>query len=341
MTQVYVRGSRTGPSGKGLGVKWRRGTGAGQVEDYRRSGGGGLSGIPMGKAGGGGLGLIVLLAIFLLTGGLPGGGGSSGFPIDLPAAGPPASGGEAPPASDDEAQFVQFVVADVQGTWKKIFAEGGQTYEPTTLRLFSSGIQTGCGAASSATGPFYCPPDRHVYIDLTFFRELQSRFQAAGDFAQAYVIAHEFGHHVQNLLGVSDDVNRQQQEDPESANELSVRLELQADCLAGIWGHSARQEGLLEPRRPRGGPERGRGRRRRPDPEPVRPRRQPRDVDARLLRAADELVPEGVRERRPVRLRHVQGRRLVPETRAMPEEHRDADVILDVVFDRGLLFLVV
>ncbi|MBA2384451.1 MAG: zinc metallopeptidase [Actinobacteria bacterium] len=228
-------------------MKWRRGTGAGQVEDMRGRGGGmGGGGFPIGKAGGGGLGLIVMLVIYLIAGGLPGGGGSSGFPIDLPAAQAPATGGEAPPASDDEAQFVQFVVANVQDTWKKIFAEGGQTYEPTTLRLFTSGIQTGCGAASSAVGPFYCPADRHVYIDLTFFRELQSRFGAAGDFAQAYVIAHEFGHHVQNVLGVSDDVNRQQQEDPESANELSVRLELQADCLAGVWGHSAQQQKLLE-----------------------------------------------------------------------------------------------
>jgi predicted metalloprotease len=229
-------------------VKWRRGTGKGQVEDYRGSGGGGMGGgfpLPMGKAGGGGLGLIILLVIYLLAGGLPG-GGSSGLPIDLPSAQPPASGGKAPPASDDEAQFVQFVVGNVQDTWKKVFAEGGQTYEPTTLRIFTSGIQTGCGGASSATGPFYCPADKHVYIDLTFFRELQNRFQAAGDFAQAYVIAHEFGHHVQNLLGVMDDVNRQQQEDPESANELSIRLELQADCLAGVWGHSAQQQGLLE-----------------------------------------------------------------------------------------------
>jgi len=228
-------------------MKWRRGTGKGQVEDFRgRGGGAGMGGIPIGKAGGG-LGLIVMLVIYLIAGGLPGGGGSSGLPIDLPAAQAPATGGEAPPASDDEAQFVQFVVANVQDTWKRIFAEGGQTYEPTTLRLFTSGIQTGCGAASSQVGPFYCPADRHVYIDLTFFRELQSRFQAAGDFAQAYVIAHEFGHHVQNVLGVSDDVHRQQQEDPEGANELSVRLELQADCLAGVWGHAAQQEGLLEP----------------------------------------------------------------------------------------------
>ena len=230
-------------------MKWRRGTGSGQVEDYRGSGGGSLGGgFPIGKAGGGGLGLIILLITLFLNGGLPGGGGSSGFPINLPAApASPTSGGEQPPASDDEAQFVQFVVADVQDTWKKIFAEAGKTYQPTTLRLFTSGIQTGCGAASSQVGPFYCPADKHVYIDLTFFRELQSRFGAKGDFAQAYVIAHEFGHHVQNLLGVSADVNRQQQEDPEAANELSVKLELQADCLAGVWGHSAAQRKLLEP----------------------------------------------------------------------------------------------
>src|SRR5687767_9894550 len=134
-------------------MKWRRGTGAGQVEDYRGGGGRLGGGIPMGKAGGG-LGLIIMVVVLLLSGGLPGGGGSSGLTIDLPAApAGPTSGGEAPPASDDEAQFVQFVVADVQDTWTKIFAEAGQTYEPTTLRLFTSGIQTGCGAASSAVGP--------------------------------------------------------------------------------------------------------------------------------------------------------------------------------------------
>jgi len=231
-------------------MKWRRGTGAGQVEDFRGRGGrGGLGGLPIGKAGGGGLGLIVALVVLFLSGGFPGGGGGGGgFPINLPAApaGPGAGGGQ-PPASDDEAQFVQFVVADVQDTWKRIFAEANQTYEPTTLRLFTSGIQTGCGGASSEVGPFYCPADKRVYIDLGFFRELQSRFGAKGDFAQAYVIAHEFGHHVQNLLGVSTDVRQQQQEDPEGANELSIKLELQADCLAGVWGHSADQEGLLEP----------------------------------------------------------------------------------------------
>ncbi len=114
--------------------------------------------------------------------------------------------------------------------------------------LFERGVSTGgCGDAPSSVGPFYCPADRKVYIDYSFFQELSTRYEAPGDFARAYVIAHEIGHHVQNLLGVSDDVNRERQEDPESANELSVRLELQADCLAGIWGHTALAEDVLQP----------------------------------------------------------------------------------------------
>ena len=119
-------------------------------------------------------------------------------------------------------------------------------YEPTKLVLFTEATTSGCGAASSATGPFYCPADRKVYLDLGFFRELRSRFGAPGDFAQAYVIAHEFGHHVQNVLGISDDVHRGQQENADEANELSIRLELQADCLAGVWAYSAYRERLLE-----------------------------------------------------------------------------------------------
>ena len=203
--------------------------------------------IPIG-VGGGGIGLVLLLALYLL-GALGGGGGTSGLPINLPAAAGAAdrSMAQAPPADDEQAQFVQFVVGNVQDTWEQIFAEAGRTYEPTKLYLFEQGVSTDCGTAPSAVGPFYCPADRGVYVDLTFFRELSQRFGAPGDFAQAYVIAHEFGHHVQNLLGVSDDVNRQQQEDPASANELSVRLELQADCLAGVWAHSAYTQQLLEP----------------------------------------------------------------------------------------------
>jgi predicted metalloprotease len=232
-------------------MKWRRG-GTGRIEDRRGMGGGSLGGgIPIGKAGGG-LGLIIALVIYLLVGGVPGGGGG-GFGIDPGTGGlgaAPAGGGalDTVPADDDEQQaFVRFVGGEVDKTWKRIFAESGQTYEPPTTVLYEQAVQTGgCGNAPSAVGPFYCPADRKVYIDLSFFRELSERFGAPGDFARAYVIAHEFGHHVQNLLGVSEDVNRAQQEDPESANELSVRLELQADCLAGVWAHSAYEENLLE-----------------------------------------------------------------------------------------------
>ena len=236
-------------------MKWSRG-GKGRIED-RRGGGGGFGGggipIPMGKAGGGIGGIIVLVAIYLLTGGIPGGGGG-GFGVDpgTGSFGPAPAGGSAldnAPADDDEQEaFVRFVVGDVEDTWRTVFKQSGQTYEPTTLVIFERGVQTdGCGSAPSAVGPFYCPADRKVYIDFSFFQELSTRFGAPGDFARAYVIAHEIGHHVQNLLGVSDDVNRERQEDPGSANELSVRLELQADCLAGIWGHTALAEDVLQP----------------------------------------------------------------------------------------------
>ncbi|HWN21763.1 MAG TPA: neutral zinc metallopeptidase, partial [Gaiellaceae bacterium] len=228
-------------------MKWKRG-GKGRIEDRRGAGGGmGTGGlpIPIGKAGGGIGGIILLLAIVFLTGGLPGGGGG-GLGIDPGTGGfgPAPAGGSAlenAPADDDEQEaFVRFVVGDVEDTWRDVFSKSGQTYEQTTLVVFERGVSTGgCGSATSAVGPFYCPADRQVYIDFSFFQELSDRFGAPGDFARAYVIAHEIGHHVQNLLGVSDDVNRERQEDPGSANELSVRLELQADCLAGIWGHTA------------------------------------------------------------------------------------------------------
>jgi uncharacterized protein len=238
-------------------VKWRRG-GKGRIEDRRGAGGGGLGGggipFPIGKAGGGIGGLLVVLLVVFLSGGLPGGGGG-GFGIDPGTGGlgaaPPGAGESAlenAPADDDEQEaFVRFVVGDVEDTWRDVFSESGQRYEESTTVLYENAVRTeGCGDAPSSVGPFYCPADRKVYIDLTFFRELSDRFEAPGDFARAYVIAHEIGHHVQNLLGVSADVNRQQQEDPDSANELSVRLELQADCLAGIWGHTAFREQLLE-----------------------------------------------------------------------------------------------
>jgi predicted metalloprotease len=224
-------------------MRWKPGRGYKQIEDRRGRGGAAL---PIG-VGGGGLGIVVLVA-YLLISALGGGGG--GLPIDpnVPAfpAAPAAEGEELQPREGDRtAQFVAFVVDDVQDSWARLFAEAGRTYEPTKLVLFTQATQSGCGAASSATGPFYCPLDRKVYLDLGFFEELSRRFSARGDFAQAYVIAHEFGHHVQTLLGIEGDVREAQQEHPDDANELSVRMELQADCFAGVWGHSAFEQDLL------------------------------------------------------------------------------------------------
>lgn len=218
-------------------MRWRRGTGGGQIEDRR-----GASPIALG-GGAGGLGLVVLLLFYLLGGG---GSASGGGPLEgLPEM--PAAQGQTGPDPDAELKdFVGFVVQDVQASWTRSFANADKQYEPTTLVLFEQATQTGCGVGSSQTGPFYCPLDRKVYLDLGFFRELRSRFGAPGDFAQAYVIAHEFGHHVQNVLGVNSEVRQKQQQDPDQANELSIRLELQADCLAGVWAHSAYQQDLLE-----------------------------------------------------------------------------------------------
>lgn len=145
-------------------------------------------------------------------------------------------------------QFVLVVLADTEDAWGALFAEAGQTYEPPALVLFSGAVQSGCGAAQAAVGPFYCPGDRKVYIDLSFYQELQSRFGAPGDFAQAYVVAHEVGHHVQTLLGISErNMAARQNASEAQANALSVRQELQADCFAGIWAHNAdRSRQLLE-----------------------------------------------------------------------------------------------
>ena len=153
---------------------------------------------------------------------------------------------EATDPEADQVEFVSFVLDDVQGFWDGYFDEAGRNYQDAELVLFRDAVRTdGCGSAGSATGPFYCPADSKVYIDLGFFRELRERFGAPGDFAQAYVIAHELGHHVQNLLGIDDEVRRLSQDDPDRTNELSVRQELQADCFAGVWAHSAFQRDLL------------------------------------------------------------------------------------------------
>jgi predicted metalloprotease len=148
-------------------------------------------------------------------------------------------------AADDPARFVGFVLDDVQDTWKKIFAERGQRYTPAKLVLFTGSTQSGCGYGSSQVGPFYCPGDSRVYIDLDFYRELERRLGAPGDFAQAYVIAHEIGHHVQTLLGL-DEVARRLARGGADANRVSVRQELQADCFAGVWGHATEQRNILQ-----------------------------------------------------------------------------------------------
>ena len=216
-------------------MKWRRRESA-HVDDLRGSGGRGLA-LPIG-AGGGVVGLIVLLVTMLMGGG--GGGGSGGVQDMLP---------NTPDPNSEEADFVEYLTEDVQAVWADEFQRDGRTYDYARVNLFTQQVNTGCGAATSAVGPFYCPADSEVYIDLDFFRELQNRFGAPGDFAQAYVIAHEIGHHVQNELGISAEVTQRQQSaaSEEEANALSVRLELQADCLAGVWGHSVQARGQLEP----------------------------------------------------------------------------------------------
>lgn len=159
----------------------------------------------------------------------------------------PQDAANAPPATE-ESEFVTFLTEDVQTLWDNEFQQSGQQYSYARVNLFTGQVQTGCGFATSAAGPFYCPADQEVYIDLDFFRELTDRFGAPGDFAQAYVVAHEIGHHVQQLLGISDEVRRNEQSagSRAEANEWSVKLELQADCLAGVWAHSVYARGDLE-----------------------------------------------------------------------------------------------
>ena len=150
------------------------------------------------------------------------------------------------PDQNVEVQFVSFVLDDVQGTWQNLLpAQGGKQYRHAKLVLFRDSIESACGQAESATGPFYCPGDEKVYLDLGFFDELKSRFGAPGEFAQAYVIAHEIGHHIQKLLGIESKVQRMRESNPAEANPLSVRLELQADCFAGVWAMSTEQRKII------------------------------------------------------------------------------------------------
>jgi hypothetical protein len=149
-------------------------------------------------------------------------------------------------AEETEVQFISFVLDDVQNTWAKTLPNYGASFHPAKLVLFRNSTNSGCGEAQSVMGPFYCPTDERVYLDLGFFDELKQKFGASGDFAQAYVLAHELGHHVQHLLGTDAQVRRLQEQHPDQANQLSVRLELQADCYAGVWAHSTDTRGKLQ-----------------------------------------------------------------------------------------------
>jgi uncharacterized protein len=227
-------------------MKWRRSRRSRNVE-IRRGGGG--SAIPLGGIVGIPAALIVGAVLLIMN--LAGGAGFEGFDdvLDrLDPAGEPAEG-QPLPGTDPQGrlvEFLSFVHDDLQQYWLGVFSEAGLAYEPASLVLFDSATRSGCGLSTSDIGPHYCPIDGDIYLDLDFFRELRSSFGAPGDFAQAYVLAHEVGHHVQNLLGVMSDVRSAQQQDPGQANELSVRVELQADCFAGVWGFSTFERDLLE-----------------------------------------------------------------------------------------------
>ncbi len=217
------------------------------VRDQRRSGGGGRGRVGRPVAAGGGLVGIIIAIVAVLLGFGGGGGGGGGLSIDgggFDTGGGVLDQGSATTVVDPDADTVDFMSAlmfDIQETWEVYFTEADLVYEPTTLTIFSDFVETGCGNATSAVGPFYCPApnDRGVYIDLDFYNELSTRFGAPGDFAQAYVIAHEVGHHLQAILGISDAVRQAQAQDPGNKNEYSIRQELQADCLAGVWAFSA------------------------------------------------------------------------------------------------------
>ncbi|MGK2859505.1 MAG: KPN_02809 family neutral zinc metallopeptidase [Thermoanaerobaculia bacterium] len=224
-------------------MKWQGGRRSGNVEDRR--------GMSVGRGGAslGCGGLILVIAISLIFGKDPRDilqliGQTQG-----PSASTEAPGGAPGAAPNDElGEFVSVVLADTEDTWTPIFQSMGRSYTPPVLVLFTDAVQSACGYNTAATGPFYCPADSKVYIDLGFYRELRDRFGAPGDFAQAYVIAHEIGHHVQNQLGISSEVQRmEQQSSMRDANALSLLLELQADCFAGVWAnHAERQRQMLE-----------------------------------------------------------------------------------------------
>jgi predicted metalloprotease len=227
-------------------MRWKDLRRSSNVRDVRGAGGGGMrTGVPLSIGRGGGIGAIVLLVIVFIVGGpdainmlLSGGDGSA----------PSSEQGTPLTANDEGSQFVAAILGSTEDVWGEIFASSGGRYELPELTLFDGAVQSACGFASSAVGPFYCPSDRRVYLDTAFFRDLAA-MGGPGDFAQAYVIGHEVGHHVQNLLGTAAQVRDAQQRGNEaSANRLQVAMELQADCFAGVWAnHANRRDRVLEP----------------------------------------------------------------------------------------------
>jgi uncharacterized protein len=219
-------------------MRWTRGGSNMNIEDRRGQG--------MGLGGGMGIGggIIGLILALIFGGDILGGGGDPGVATQT------SSGDVAPvnesAAEADRREFVTFVLNDVQDVWRQTLPKYGDQYRDAKLVLFREATRTGCGVGQAGMGPFYCPLDERAYLDLSFFDELHQRFGANGDFAQAYVIAHELGHHVQHILGIDNRVRQMQQSRPGDANEYSVRLELQADCYAGVWANSTSQRRLLE-----------------------------------------------------------------------------------------------
>ncbi len=221
-------------------MRWTDDGPSSDLEDRRGEGGGGGFRLGHGLGLGGFIIVGILSLVFkqnLFT--LFGGDTTSSAPSAAPA-------GSQSPAEEKKVHFVSFVLDDVQKYWDGALPRSGHAYRHAKLVLFTDGVRSGCGIGEAAMGPFYCPVDQKVYIDLGFYEELKTRFGAPGDFAQAYVIAHEVGHHVQDLIGVTARVRDEAERDPPRANALSVRTELQADCLAGVWGHSTEQRDLLE-----------------------------------------------------------------------------------------------
>jgi predicted metalloprotease len=224
-------------------MRWTPGGRSRNLDDLRgQSGGGGRMIGGRGMGIGGAVIALILSLVFgvnIFDGG--GGGGpvqTSPGAVDQPVA--------STPQEEERVQFVSFVLDDVQQTWAQLLPKMGDQYQEARLAVFRDGVSTACGDAPAAVGPFYCPADQRVYLDLSFFDELARRFGAPGDFAQAYVIAHELGHHVQHVIGIEQRVRQMQGTRPGAANQLSVALELQADCFAGVWANSTSQRRLLE-----------------------------------------------------------------------------------------------